>query len=200
MDEEEFLTQEQIDEILNTKYVFDYYVYFNKDDNVIQCISNEVHNHYDCSIKVEFEEVERFFNNTDQHFNFKVAFDEDGKYSFVHRLVANSFKVNVIETIRVTDKDCVLTVIWTKDGWEFVMAESFLKNTRAKSINSKLRFFVTLENNINQLVREIEIQLRNLINNGKVLVPFETDIERKVDEISIITTPFFESYGMKIHE
>ena len=142
MDEEEFLTQEQIDEILNTKYVFDYYVYFNKDDNVIQCISNEIHHHYDSSIKVEFSEVERFFNNTDQHFNFKVVFDDEGKYSFVNRLVTSSFKVNIIETIRVTDKDCVLTVIWTKDGWEFVMSETFLKNTKAKSLNSKLKFFV----------------------------------------------------------
>ncbi len=200
MDEEEFLTQEQIDEILNTKYVFDYYVYFDKNDGIIQCISNEIHNHYDASIKVEFEEVERFFNNTDQHFNFKVVFDEDGKHSFVNRLVTSTLKINVIETIRITDKECILTVIWTKDGWEFVMSENFLQHSRAKSLNSKLKFFVTLENNINYLVREIEIQLRNLINNGKVLVPFESDKERDIDNISIITTPFFESYGMKIHE
>ena len=200
MDDEEFLTQEQIDEILNTKYVFDYYVYFNKSDGVIQAISNEIHHHYDASIKVEFEEVERFFNNTDQHFNFKVVFDADGKYSFVNKFITSTFKTNVVETIRVTDKESVLTVVWTKDGWEFVLAESFLKNPRAKLLNSKLRFFITKEDNMNLLVREIEIQLRNLISNGKVAVPFETKQELSTDEISIITLPFFESYGMKIHE
>jgi hypothetical protein len=32
-DDEEYLSQEEIDRILNTKYVFDYYVYFDKDDD-----------------------------------------------------------------------------------------------------------------------------------------------------------------------
>lgn len=200
MDEEEFLTQEQIDEILNTKYVFDYYVYFDKNDGSILAISNEIYNHYEASIQVEFEEVERFFNNTDQHFNFKVVFDADGKPSFVNRHIKSVIKTNIIETIRITDKDCILTVVWTKDGWEFVMAESFLNHPRAKSLNSKLTFYVTLEDNINRLVREIEIQLRNLVSNGKVSIPFVSEREKKVDEISIFTLPFFESYGMKIHE
>lgn len=200
MDEEEFLTQEQIDSILNTKYVFDYYVYFDKNDGTIFAISNEVHTHYDASIQVEFKEVERFFNNTDQHFNFKVIFDADGTPNFVNKFVTSVIKTNIIETIRVTDQEAILTVVWTKDGWEFVMADSFLQHPRAKSLNSKLTFYVTMEDNINRLVRAIEIQLRNLVSNGTVKIPFTTEQESKVDEISIFTLPFFESYGMKIHE
>lgn len=199
-DEEEFLTQEQIDEILNIKYVFDYYVYFDKEDGSILAISNELHNHYDSFVQVEFEEIERFFNNTDQHFNFKILFDSDGQPSFVNRLVTSNIKTNIVETIRITDELCVLTVIWTATGWQFVLAEDFLQHPRARSINSKLTFYVILENNINRLVREIEIQLRNLVSNGSVDVPFITNQELKIDEISMFTLPFFESYGMKIND
>ena len=200
MDEDEYLTQEQIDELLNIKYVFDYYVYFDKEDGTILAVSNEVHNHYESSVKVEFEDVERFFNNTDQHFNFKVVFDADGKPSFINRLAVSTIKTNIVETIRLTDKDCVLTVVWTNAGWEFIMADSFLQHPRAKSINVKLLFYVTREDDINRLVRIVEIQLKNIVSNGIVKVPFTTDQELKVDEISMFTLPFFESYGMKIND
>lgn len=200
MDEEEFLTQEQIDELLNIKYVFDYYVYFEKEDGTILAVSNEVYNHYECSVKVEFEEVERFFNNTDQHFNFKVVFDADGKPSFINRLATNTVKTNIVETIRLTDKECVLTVVWTKSGWEFIMADSFLQHPRSKSVNYKLSFYVTREDDINRLIRVIEIQLKNIVGNGVVKIPFITEQELKVDEISMFTLPFFESYGMKIND
>lgn len=199
-EEEEFLSQEEIDRILNTKYVFDYYVYFDKDDGSIHAISNEVLPCYDTSIQVDFEDIERFFNNTDQHFNFKVIFDADGKPSFVNKYVTSNIKTNIIETIRITDSDCVLTVVWTPEGWEFVLADRFLQHPRAKSLNSKLSFYVTLEDNINRLVRVVDLQLRNLVNNGTVKVPFTTDKELSIDEISMFTLPFFESYGMKIYE
>jgi len=200
MDEDEFLTQEQIDELMNIKYVFDYYVYFDKKDGAILAVSNEVYNHYESSVKVEFEEVERFFNNTDQHFNFKVIFDADGKPSFVNKFIASEVKTNIVETIRFTDEACVLTVVWTPDGWEFVMDEVFLQHPRAKSINYKLVFYVTHEDNINKLIRVIEIQLKNIVTNSTVKIPFISDQELKVDEISMFTLPFFESYGMKIND
>lgn len=200
MDEDEFLTQEQIDELMNIKYVFDYYVYFDKKDGAILAVSNEVYNHYESSVKVEFEEVERFFNNTDQHFNFKVIFDADGKPSFVNKFIASEVKTNIVETIRFTDEACVLTVVWTPNGWEFVMDEVFLHHPRAKSINYKLVFYVTHEDNINKLIRVIEIQLKNIVTNGTVKIPFISNQELKVDEISMFTLPFFESYGMKIND
>lgn len=200
MDEDEFLTQEQIDELMNIKYVNDYFVYFDKEDGTILAISNEVHSHYESSVQVDFEDVERFFNNTDQHFNFKVIFDADGKPSFINRLITSEIKTNIVETIRLTDEDCILTVVWTRDGWEFVMADEFLQHPRAKSINYKLVFYVTYEENINRLIRIIEIQLRNIVGNGTVKIPFISDHELKINEISMFTLPFFESYGMKIDD
>ena len=198
MDEEEFLTQEEIDKILNTKYVFDYYVYFDKSDGTIVALSNEICPRFEDFIQVEFSEIERFFNNTDQHFNFKVIFDAEGKPSFVNRHITSNIKTTIIETIRVTDNECALTVVWTPQGWEFVVSDMFLKNSRATGVNSKLTFYVTTEENINYLVREIDLQLRNLVSNKTVKIPFTTDYELNANDISMVTIPFFESYGMRI--
>jgi hypothetical protein len=88
--------------------------------------------------------------------------------------------------------------VWTPQGWEFIVSDVFLKNSRVTSVNSKLTFYVTTEENINYLVRQIDLQLRNLISNKTVKIPFTTDYELKANDISMVTIPFFESYGMRI--
>ena len=49
------------------------------------------------------------------------------------------------------------------------------------------------------LIRQIEIQLRNLIGNGFVILPFLTEKEKDIENISMFTLPFFETYGMRIN-
>jgi hypothetical protein len=198
MDEDEFLTPEQIEEILNTKYVFDYYVYFDKDTGNIIAISNE-ELFYENFVQVDFKEIERFFNNKDNFINFKITFDQDGTVKFVNKNQSElNFKSNIVETIRLNENDNILTVEWSKQGWTFIMNEKFLQHSRAKSLGAKLFFYITTDNNINFLIRQIEIQLRTLINNGYVFVPFTSEKENNIENISMFTLPFFESYGMKI--
>jgi len=199
MDEEEFLTPEQIEEILNTKYVFEYYVYFEKDTGNIIALANEKLN-YENYIQVEFEEIEHFFNNKENFINYKIAFDQDGSVKFVNKNQGSLvFKSNIVETIRVSDVENILTVEWSKAGWTFIINDKFLQHPRAKSLNAKLHFYITTDSNINFLVRQIEIQLRHLISKGQLIIPFEKANEKDIENISMFTLPFFESYGMKIN-
>ena len=199
MDEDEFLTPEQIEEILNTKYVFDYCVYFDKDTGSILAISNEPLP-YENFIQIEFKEIERFFNNKDNFINFKISFDQDGSVKFVNKNYSElNFKSNIVETIRLNENDNILTVEWSKQGWKFIMNEQFLQHPRAKSLNARLFFYITTDNNINFLIRHIEIQLKNLISNGYVDVPFTSEKEKTIENILMFTLPFFESYGMRIN-
>ena len=197
--DEEFLTEEEIYRILNHKYVSEYRVYFNKDDGSIYALSNEWLPEYDTSIEVKFESIERFWGS-DNFINFKVVIDADGEVKFVNKNESDLvFKSNIIEGIRLTDLDTnVLTVTWTSKGWEFLIHEKFLSHPRAKSLNARLFFYVTKEDNINLLIRKIEIQLKSLLGEGILTIPFETEEEKMIDNISMITLPFFESYGMKI--
>jgi hypothetical protein len=199
MDDEEFLTEEQVYEIANQKFVFDYYVYFDKDSGNILSLSNEPQP-YENFVQVEFEEIQRFFKGEDSFINFKVAFDKDGSIKFVHKNEGDLiFKNNIIEHVRLNNNENILTIEWSKLGWTFSIGEQFLQHPKAKSLNAKLLFYVTKEDNINVLIRVIEMQLRNLIGNGSVLIPFKTDEEKDIENISIFTLPFFESYGMRIN-
>lgn len=198
MDEDEFLTAEQLQALLDVKYVFSYFVYFEKDTGSILALSNEKLD-YENFVEVEFEEIEKFFNNTENFINFKVAFDNDGSVKFVNKNQGDLiFKTNIIESIRLSDKETILTVEWSKEGWKFIMNELFLQHPRAKSLNAKLQFYVTNDSNINLLIRQIEVQLRNLIGNGYILMPFINEKEKDIENISMFTLPFFESYGMRI--
>jgi len=198
MDEDEFLTEEQIHEILNQKFVFDYYVYFDKDTGDVLSLSNEPKD-YENFVQVEFKEIERFFKGEDNFINFKIIFDKDGSLKFAHKNEGDLiFKNNIIEHVRLNDNENILTIEWSKLGWTFNINERFSQHPRAKSLNAKLIFYVTKEDNINVLIRTIEMQLRNLISNGSVLVPFKTDEEKDIENVSIFTLPFFESYGMKV--
>jgi hypothetical protein len=198
MDEEEFLTAEQLQALLDVKYVFTYFVYFEKDTGNILALSNEKLD-YENFVEVEFAEIEKFFNGTENFINFKIAFDNDGSIKFVNKNQGDLiFKTNIIENIRLSNRETILTVEWSKDGWKFIMNELFLQHPRAKSLNAKLHFFITNDSNINLLIRQLEVQLRNLIGNGHVLVPFINDKEKDIENISMFTLPFFESYGMRI--
>ena len=198
MDEEEFLTAEQLQALLDVKYVFTYFVYFEKDTGNILALSNEKLD-YENFVEVEFAEIEKFFNSTENFINFKIAFDNDGSIKFVNKNQGDLiFKTNIIENIRLSDRENILTVEWSKDGWKFIMNELFLQHPRAKSLNAKLHFFITNDSNINLLIRQLEVQLRNLIGNGHVLVPFINEKEKDIENISMFTLPFFESYGMRI--
>jgi len=195
---DEYLSEEELRAIVDRKYVFQYYVYFDKNDGSILALSNERLYQYDTFMEVDFTDIERFFNGVDQHYNYKIVIDADGDISFVHKSQGSIvFKNNIIEHIRLSDRDDTLTVEWTPTGWNFILKESFLTHPRAKSLNSRLPFYVAMESNINILVRSIEIQLRNLVTNGTVHIPFITDKEKTL-EVSMFTLPFFESYGMRI--
>jgi hypothetical protein len=199
MDEEEFLTAEQLQALLDVKYVFAYFVYFEKDTGNILALSNEKLD-YENFVEVEFEEIEKFFNNTENFINFKVAFDNDGSVKFVNKNQGDLiFKTNIIESIRLSDKENILTVEWSKEGWKFIMNEIFLQHPRAKSLNARLHFYITNDSNINLLIRQLEVQLRNLIGNGYILIPFINEKEKDIENISMFTLPFFESYGMRIN-
>jgi len=197
---EEYLTDEQLLAIANQQFIQQYFVYFNKDTGDLLAITNEPQPQHETFVEVDFEEIKQFFTGEYNFINYKLALDDTGSVKFVHKAENNlSLKSNIVEYIRLTSKDTALTVVWNKDSWEFKVNDKFLQNPRAKALNAKIIFYVTLENNINFLVRQIELQLRNLVSNTKVTVPFVTDREKDIENIAMFTLPFFESYGMKIN-
>jgi hypothetical protein len=94
----------------------------------------------------------------------------------------------------------MLIVRWDKDAWNFAIRESYKKQLKDLGLSSKLLFFVTLDTNVNLLVRSIEIDLKELINSTEgVSVPFVSKFENKIKDINLSTRRFFDSYGLLVN-
>ena len=182
------------------KFIDEYRIYFDKETGNIYSITNELSdNNYD-TIEVDFKEVERFLSGKDNFIFYRLEIDDEGAIKFVNKKESPvAFKSNIIEYIRVVEHNtATLQVTWTPDAWIFNINDAFLKNPRSKSLNSKVNFFVTKENNINILIRNIQVQIKDLVNK-EFIVPFETEEETDIHDIAMFTLPFFESYGMTIN-
>jgi hypothetical protein len=59
-------------------------------------------------------------------------------------------------------------------------------------------FFVTLENDFDFLVRTIFLQAVDLLSSEKLIVPFDSSLEHKINKISISSKLVFKTYGLKI--
>lgn len=200
MEPDDYLSDEEIARIWNHKYIDVYRIYYNSENGDIKAISNEYLDIEAESVEIDFQKIERFITGRDNFVFYRIEFDEEDAIKFVHKKESPVlFKSNIIEYIRVVEHNtAILQVEWHSDKWVFKVNPEFLKNPRSKSINSKINFFITRENNINVLYRIIEIQIKNLIES--VEIPFTTDEEKDIKNIAMFTLPFFESYGMTVYE
>jgi hypothetical protein len=199
--ETEYMTDEEFLKFWNHKFIDQYRIYYDKDNGDIISITNEMSDIPYETVEVEFALVERFLTGKDNFIFFRVEFDEEDAVKFVNKKESPVvFKSNIVEYIRaVKHNDAILQVIWSSKNWAFKIDKEFLKNPRSKSLNSKINFFVTKENNINFLIRSMEIKIKDLVDNEYVYIEFTTKEEENIKDIAMFTLPFFESYGMTIN-
>jgi dTDP-4-amino-4,6-dideoxygalactose transaminase len=82
-----------------------------------------------------------------------------------------------------------------------IIFESYKKQLRDLGLSSRLLFFVTMNSNVNLLVRSIEIDLKELIGSpAGISIPFSSKFENNIKLINIGTRRFFDSYGLLINE
>jgi hypothetical protein len=199
--ENEYMSDEEFLKFWNHKFIDQYRIYYDKENGDIISITNELASIPYENVEVEFATVERFLTGKDNFIFFRIEFDEEDAVKFVNKKESPVvFKSNIVEYIRaVENNEAILQVIWTKKNWAFKINKEFLKHPRSKSLNSKINFFVTKENNINFLIRSIEIKIKDLIENEHVYIEFVSEEENHIEDIAMFTLPFFESYGMTIN-
>jgi hypothetical protein len=197
----EYEIDETLPSLWTQRIIDQYRIYFDKETGALQSITNELSDNGYATIEVEFKDVERFLSGRDNLVFYRVEIDDEGAVKFVNKKESPVvFKSNIIEYIRVVDNNtATLQVTWTPTAWHFNINETFLANPRSKSLNSKINFFITKENNINILIRNIQIQIKDLVNKKPCIVTFETEEEVNIDNIAMFTLPFFESYGMTVN-
>jgi hypothetical protein len=201
MEDDEYMLDEEFLKFYNHRFIDPYRIYFDKETGNIISITNEIADNGYPSVEIEFEKIERFLSGKDNFIFYRVEFDEEDAIKFVNKKESPlAFKSNIVEYVRlVEDNNAMLQVTWNSTKWNFKINKDSLKNPRSKSVNSKINFFITKENNINFLIRSIEIKIKDLTTSDGIDIEFIKPEESTIDEIAMFTLPFFESYGMTIN-
>jgi hypothetical protein len=179
-----------------------YYVYYKKNTGEIISVSNEINSAYEYGIEVESSVATPFITGEFKFTDFVVGID-NGTLSVISiedeifRRRTNLFEqISSVPTALESDLD----VHWDESGkqWVFVISDNCRQQLKTSSIIVKgLVFFVTIESDLNFLIRTIVINPIDLISD-KVCIPFTTNIEAQIDKIAISTKIVFSSYSLKI--
>lgn len=182
-----------------------HYIHYDRKTGQIIGVSNFDDKSFEYSLNVTFEEARDFVNGTLKFKDFLVGYKKDSNGKTYLGLVAAadhgySFKNNTFEWIKETSEDVECLVTWNGPGkrWEFQLDQSS-KDYYNVAAAPKLVFFVTLEEDFDFLIRTIFINIQDLIlSDLKVVVPFESNIESRIDKISISSKLLLKSYGLRI--
>jgi hypothetical protein len=184
-----------------------HYVYFDKRTGRIVGVSNEAEPQFEHAIQVSFDEVEGFLSGRLNPKDYLVGYKRNAAGDSVLAILLSTdlgyaFKNNIFEWITETTDtvECLVTWNGNKKTWNFEI-DKHIKDYYDVVVAPKLVFFVTLENDFDFLVRTIFISLTDLVTSDVISIPFTSNIENKIDKISISSKLVFKSYGLRIqHE
>lgn len=182
------------------------YVYYDKKTGKILSISMK-DDTYEHGIKVPFDEVYDLLVGSASFSDYLVSYKKtpDGKTKLglvVNSALGYAFKNNIFEWITspAKNQECIVTWNSLDQCWEISLSEK-VAATYQDMLSQKLVFFVTLEHDFDFLIRTIFISFEDLLASKKIIVPFKSSIEHKIDKISISSKIVFKSYGLRIvHE
>lgn len=181
-----------------------YYVYYDIRTRDILSITNEQNTSYENGIIVSFEDVENFLEGKWHFKDFKVDY-ETGSTEL--KIISNSaqgfdFNTNEFKLIESGNNDADLIIEWNlpKKSWIFSLSQQYKRSFNGV-FNSNLMFFITLESDHDFLIRTIYIDADELKRRDFIDISFNTDIENKIEKISISSRMNFKNYNLKvIHE
>ena len=200
------LSPEDLANIARLSMVPVYRLYFNLESGEILAMSNEMRPEYDHFIKISYEQYDALASGREQFKDWSViktkTLDNEYGVELVQKeFQGHTFKNNMFEWIvDKPTKSTELTVHWDEynSQWKFFMSNAARQRVYdGKIATDKVKFFITLENDFDFLIRTIDINLTSLIADT-VIVPFITMLELEIDKISISSKTVFDSYGLKI--
>jgi hypothetical protein len=181
-----------------------YYVYYDKKNGEILSVTNEKSDRYEHGLVTTFAEVEKFLSGDWAFRDYKVGYRKDtDKRSLA--ILSNEFsgyvfRNSMFEWITEQDYEAECIVQWhaPDQSWKFSLDDNFKKTYNDSILASKVVFFVTLETDFDFLIRTISIDVEQLLGTKRVVVPFTSTIENKIEKISISSKLVFKSYKLEI--
>lgn len=210
MQDELIIFDEEMLHLMLKPVIVVYYVHYDKATGQIFSVSNERNLKYEFSLEVSSEFAKPFIDGTERYTDYIVdyAMDAEGnptlsvisKFEQINALRNNIFE-QVLDTKHLDRKDFI--VEWDKPNtcWNFYVSPRIKELLAKKGVTNTLVIFVSLEADLNQLIRTIYIDTAKLAYSDKVTESFTHQLENSIDKIVVASKLVFESYGLKIiHE
>lgn len=202
-DEIEYLTEEEIAAALSvSNFSTKYYVYFEENGD-ISSISNERKTDRSNFLEFEHSEVEQFLTGKENYLQYKLSLMDKDTPALIKKSEYEYYTKSVFTPIDYpSDSETKLRVVWngTDSTWEFSLSDDYKERLRRLGLTTKLMFFVSLDKNVNFVIRTILVDMHQLVYNSKVVVPFAIKEENEKKLIALSTKKFFDSYGLTVYE
>ena len=190
------------------KIISAYYVYYDKKTGEIFSVTNEKSNEYEHGIEVEYNDVQKFLTGEWRSIDYKVGYKDTNDKSSLTILNSDYFYLDYNfknRTFSWIDKnnsaECIVEWDGPNHSWNFSLTDEFKKTYNNNVIETQLTFFVTLSNDFDFLIRSMFIKMTDILSLDKVVIPFDSNLENKINKITIGTKTVFKNYGLRIvHE
>lgn len=185
-----------------------FYVYYDKRTGEIFSVSNERNRKYEFELTTTHSQVEKFLSG-EWHFSkylvgYKRLADDTTVLSIMPKVDDEfAFRNNIYEWICPAKNDTEVILEWNKPNkmWYISLSKKAIKTYNDGILTPKLTFFVTLETDLDFLIRLITVDMQELMAEQTISVPFTSSFENNIDQVSVGTRLIFKTYGLKVtHE
>ncbi len=178
---------------------FLYKVYFDINTGDLIAVTNEEISTLTHYVEMEYSSVGDFLKNKKLIENYKIVFVDQVTPVIVDKGNSDVDLVTLQEVKNVDHWDSMFTIenYPLMERWGFQLRPDQRNLMKIHNLNTVFEIYVTSRSNLNFLIRTIKITLKDLINNDKFFVDYNSKNEKSVYN-KIFVRKFFDSTGYQI--
>mgnify|MGYP003652029952 CR=1 FL=1 len=181
------------------------YVYFDNDGEILSISNqNKTEGSY---IETDIDQVINLITGKEVLSNYVVMFDPVTKQNVIrHRFIEEELQFDInnqiykVPTEKLARPDFTLQQDVKNKRWNFILDNLLQENLKKQTVrfSSKLNFSITSKNDPHNLYQYFTIDLETLTENYSI--PFVSEIELDIGQISVYTTKRLETYYHEVIE
>jgi hypothetical protein len=181
------------------------YVYFDNDGEILSISNqNKTEGSY---IETDIDQVINLITGKEVLSNYVVMFDPVTKQNVIrHRFIEEELQFDInnqiykVPTEKLARPDFTLQQDVKNKRWNFILDNLLQENLKKQTVrfSSKLNFSITSKNDPHNLYQYFTIDLETLTENHSI--PFVSEIELDIGQISVYTTKRLETYYHEVIE
>ena len=182
-----------------------YYAYYDGKTGQLLSVSNERNDFFEFGIEISKDDALKLIAGEWQFKDYLIGYQKQTTGVTAKCIIPNTdqeyaFRYNLFEWITENDIDEEFCVKWdlSNKQWEFSVKNVYKKEYSKEIISSRFVFFITLQDDLDFLIRTIFIEKDELMNTDRVIVPFESSKELDIQQLSISSKLVFKSYKLMV--